>query len=42
MKGKSLQVSPRFLRTCPNGVKSCFGALGHYDHGDSDPTNDLG
>ena len=35
------EVNDRFLRTCPVGVKSCFGAMGFYDHEDSDPTNDL-
>jgi hypothetical protein len=34
-------VSDAFLRTCPIGVKSCFGAFGYYDHGDLDPSNDL-
>ncbi|TRY77775.1 hypothetical protein TCAL_07851 [Tigriopus californicus] len=34
-------VANRFMRTCPVGVKSCFGATGFYDHGDNDPSNDL-
>lgn len=34
-------MSNRFLRTCPAGVKSCFGAMGEWDHDDKDPSNDL-
>ena len=34
-------VDDRFVRTCPDGVKSCFGATGFYDHRDTDPTNDI-
>ena len=34
-------VDDRFLRTCPMGVKSCFGATGFYDHNDHDQANDL-
>ena len=30
-----------FLRSCPVGVKSCFGAFGYYDYLDDDPNNDL-
>ena len=30
-----------FLRSCPVGVKSCFGAFGYYDNSDDDPDNDL-
>lgn len=30
-----------FLRSCPVGVKSCFGANGFYDYRDQDPDNDL-
>jgi len=30
-----------FLRSCPVGVKSCFGAFGFYDYRDTDPENDL-
>ena len=30
-----------FLRSCPVGVKSCFGAFGFYDYRDQDPQNDL-
>ena len=30
-----------FLRSCPVGVKSCFGAKGFYDYRDQDPNNDL-
>ena len=30
-----------FLRSCPVGVKSCFGANGFYDYRDQDPHNDL-
>ena len=36
------KVPHAFVRTCPIGVKSCFGAWGFYDHRDEDPTNDLG
>lgn len=38
---KDGRVANRFMRTCPVGVKSCFGATGFYDHGDNDPSNDL-
>jgi hypothetical protein len=34
-------IDERFVRTCPVGVKSCFGATGFYDHDDNDPTNDI-
>ena len=39
MKGDA--IDERFIRTCPVGVKSCFGATGFYDHDDSDPSNDI-
>ena len=38
---KDGKVDKRFLRTCPQGVKSCFGAYGFYDHNDNDPSNDI-
>jgi hypothetical protein len=38
VKGK---ISNKFVRTCPLGVVSCFGATGLYDHGDNDPSNDI-
>ncbi len=42
MRNKGLDVpSDAYLRTCPVGVKSCFGATGFYDHKDKDPSNDL-
>ena len=31
----------KFIRTCPVGVKSCFGAKGFYDRDDNTPRNDL-
>jgi len=31
----------RFIRTCPAGVQSCFGATGVYDKKDKDPKNDV-
>ena len=38
---KDGKVDERFIRTCPDGVKSCFGATGSYDHQDNDPDNDI-
>ena len=38
---KDGKVDERFIRTCPDGVKSCFGATGSYDHQDNDPENDI-
>ena len=38
---KDNKVDQRFIRTCPVGVKSCFGATGFYDHRDNDPDNDI-
>ena len=35
------KVDEKFVRTCPVGVKSCFGATGFYDHEDTDPENDI-
>ena len=35
------KVDEKFVRTCPVGVKSCFGATGFYDHEDNDPENDI-
>jgi len=34
-------IDEAFIRTCPVGVKSCFGATGFYDHKDNDATNDI-
>ena len=38
---KDGKVDEKFVRTCPVGVKSCFGATGFYDHEDTDPDNDI-
>eukprot|EP00093_Oithona_nana_P001207 01207.XXX_1839_2637_1 [CDS] Oithona nana genome sequencing. len=38
---KDGKVDEKFVRTCPVGVKSCFGATGFYDHEDNDPENDI-
>ena len=38
---KDGKVDEKFVRTCPVGVKSCFGATGFYDHEDKDPDNDI-
>lgn len=34
-------IDDKFIRTCPVGVKSCFGATGFYDHDDNKPANDI-
>ena len=31
----------KFIRTCPVGIKSCFGAKGFYDRDDKDLLNDI-
>ena len=31
----------KFIRTCPVGVKSCFGAKGFYDRDDQKVSNDI-
>ena len=31
----------KFIRTCPVGVKSCFGAKGFYDRDDEKVSNDI-
>ena len=31
----------KFIRTCPVGIKSCFGAKGFYDRDDSNLKNDI-
>ena len=35
------EADNRFIRTCPVGVKSCFGSVGFYDHRDTDSDNDI-
>ena len=40
-KKNNNQIDQAFIRTCPVGVKSCFGATGFYDHKDNDKTNDI-
>lgn len=43
-KGKSIQgndYESKFIRTCPVGVKSCFGAKGFYDRDDEKVSNDI-
>ena len=34
-------VEKKFIRTCPVGVKSCFGAKGFYDRDDAKIENDI-
>jgi len=34
-------VEKKFIRTCPVGVKSCFGAKGFYDRDDTKIENDI-
>ena len=31
----------KYIRTCPVGVKSCFGARGAYDRDDNNLRNDI-
>ena len=38
---KNNVIDEAFIRTCPVGVRSCFGATGFYDHKDTDATNDI-
>lgn len=44
-KHKSIQgesnYETKFIRTCPVGVKSCFGARGFYDRDDNNLKNDI-
>lgn len=44
-KGKHAQgegdFESKFIRTCPVGIKSCFGAKGFYDRDDKDLLNDI-
>ena len=40
-KKKNNVIDESFIRTCPVGVRSCFGATGFYDHEDTDKTNDI-
>jgi len=44
-KGKSSKgegdYESKFIRTCPVGIKSCFGAKGFYDRDDSNLKNDI-
>ena len=37
----SSDVEKKFIRTCPVGVKSCFGAKGFYDRDDAKIENDI-
>ena len=40
--GNKDNYESKFIRTCPVGIKSCFGAKGLYDRDDSKLTNDIG
>ena len=36
-KWPTTEVKDTFIRTCPPGVQSCFGAAGIYDNNGQDP-----